>query len=164
MANPHISTEVRSAQLIGMILTKVELNEKNFDVFVEILRKRFSNLGVVYKILTLSPRYYGHAPTNALRSVLVQCTLNLLAIPDKKRGKKSFSLKSIMQKIVSKSGFSTAKRYSRVCEVYYRDSLLPAGIKNQRLNCYASSIIQCLFNQVAMFSQTGSRTFESAPW
>ena len=54
MANPHVSTDVRSAQLIGMILTKVELNEKNFDVFVEILRKDQTTYGTIVEELCKS--------------------------------------------------------------------------------------------------------------
>ena len=46
MTNAHVSTEIRAAQLIGMVLTKVELNEKNFDTFVEILKRTKPPMGL----------------------------------------------------------------------------------------------------------------------
>lgn len=51
MTNAHVSTVIRAAQLIGMVLTKVELNEKNFDTFVEILKEDETTYGTIVAIL-----------------------------------------------------------------------------------------------------------------
>ena len=51
MTNTHVLTEIRAAQLIGMVLTKVELNENNFDTFVKILRMDETTYGTIVAIL-----------------------------------------------------------------------------------------------------------------
>ena len=45
MRNTAVDAEVRAAELISMVTTKVDLNSKNFDTFVEVLEKDGATYG-----------------------------------------------------------------------------------------------------------------------
>lgn len=47
MANLSVPADVRAAQLVGMVTTKVELNSQNFYKFVEALKKDEVTYGTI---------------------------------------------------------------------------------------------------------------------